>query len=144
MTEEQADRSDALYRARWLSLLSVDDLVDDFVTALATAGVVDNTYFLFSSDHGFRFGQYRMPEGKWNAYENDLRIPMVVRGPGIPKGKVFDHMGSNVDTMPTILGLAGVPTPASMGTSSTLLCSFLSEFLVIANHAGVNCTLTLI
>ena len=33
---------------------------------------------------GFRFGQFRMPEGKWNAYDNDLRVPFVVRGPGVP------------------------------------------------------------
>ena len=52
----------------------------------------------------FRFGQYRMPEGKWNTYDNDLRIPMVVRGPGIKAGAVFEHIASNVDTMPTVLG----------------------------------------
>lgn len=114
MTAEQEFHSDALYRNRWLALMSVDDLVDDFVTVLTNAGVVDNTYFLFTSDHGFRFGQYRMPEGKWNTYDNDLRIPMVVRGPGIKAGAVFEHIASNVDTMPTVLGLAGVATPASM------------------------------
>lgn len=114
MTAEQEFHSDALYRNRWLSLMSVDDLVEDFVNTLTKAGVVDNTYFLFSSDHGFRFGQYRMPEGKWNTYDNDLRIPMVVRGPGIEAGTVFDHVASNVDTMPTILGLAGIDTPDSM------------------------------
>ena len=59
MTADQAMRSDDLYRARWLSLLSVDDLVGEFVATLTAAGVVDNTYFLFTSDHGFRFGQYR-------------------------------------------------------------------------------------
>ena len=52
-------RSDDLYRARWLSLLSVDDLVGEFVSTLTAAGVIENTYFLFTSDHGFRFGQYR-------------------------------------------------------------------------------------
>jgi len=114
MTAEQAQKSDDLYRARWLSLLSVEDLVSEFVTTLTAAGVVDNTYFLFTSDHGFRFGQYRMPEGKWNAYDNDLRIPMVVRGPGIPHNTSFDYVGSNVDTMPTIFGLAGVDTPSHM------------------------------
>lgn len=55
-----------------------------------------------------------MPEGKWNAYEHDIRIPMVVAGPGIPAGTTFDFIASNVDTMPSIFGLLGVPTPPSM------------------------------
>lgn len=118
MTDEQAQRSDALYRARWLALMSVDDLVDEFVSTLTAAGVAQSTYFLFTSDHGFRFGQYRMPEGKWNTYDNDLRIPMVVRGPGIALNTAFDHVASNVDTMPTILGLAGLATPESMDGKS--------------------------
>jgi arylsulfatase A-like enzyme len=49
-----------------------------------------------------------MPMGKWNVYENDIRIPMVIRGPGIKPNSSFDHLASNVDVMPTILGLAGV------------------------------------
>lgn len=55
-----------------------------------------------------------MPEGKWNAYEHDIRIPLVVAGPGIPSDIKFDFIASNVDTMPSIFGLVGVPTPASM------------------------------
>lgn len=49
-----------------------------------------------------------MPMGKWNVYENDIRIPMVMRGPGIARNSTFDYIASNVDVMPTILGLAGV------------------------------------
>ena len=63
---------------------------------------------------GYRFGQYRMPQGKWNSYDNDLRIPFVISGPGIMAGTTFKHIATQVDTMPTILGLAGVPTPPTM------------------------------
>ncbi len=55
-----------------------------------------------------------MPQGKWNSYDNDLRIPFVIRGPGIEPGATFHQIASQVDTMPTILGLAGVPTPPTM------------------------------
>jgi N-acetylglucosamine-6-sulfatase len=48
-----------------------------------------------------------MPQGKWNVYDNDLRIPWVIRGPGIMPGTTFDNVASQVDTIPTILGLAG-------------------------------------
>ena len=75
ITAEQADRSDALYRSRLGSLLAVDDLVVGLVHTLDTLHVLQNTYVAFTSDHGYRFGQFSMPQGKWNAYENDLRIP---------------------------------------------------------------------
>jgi len=118
MTAEEAQRSDALYRKRHLALLSVDDLVEEVVGELETLGAADNTYFLFTSDHGYQFGQFRMPQGKWNVYDNNLRIPMVIRGPGIPKGSSFDYIATNVDVMPTILGLAGVETPPTMDGQS--------------------------
>ena len=69
---------------------------------------------LTASDHGFRAGQFSMPEGKWNVYETDVRIPMVIRGPGVAAGSTLEQIGSNVDVMPTLLGLAGVKTPPTM------------------------------
>ncbi len=51
------------YRFRWLALLSVDDVISDTVDVIEKAGEIANTYFLFTSDHGFQFGQFRMPEG---------------------------------------------------------------------------------
>ena len=114
MTTEEAQHSDALYRARHQSLLAVDDLVAAIVAEVEAAGALDKTYFLFTSDHGFRLGQFRMPEGKWNVYDNNIRIPMVMAGPGIAANSTFDHVASNVDVMPTVLGLAGLPTPETM------------------------------
>jgi len=114
LTQEQAERSDALYRARWQSLLSVDDMVEGVVGSVEQMGQLDSTYFIFTSDHGYRFGQMRMPQGKWNSYDNDLRIPFVIRGPGIRPASTFDQVASQVDTMPTVLGLAGIATPATM------------------------------
>jgi N-acetylglucosamine-6-sulfatase len=75
---------------------------------------MSHTYFIFTSDHGYRFGEFRMPQGKWNVYENNIRVPMVFVGPGVTAGGTFDQIGSNVDIMPTILGLAGVATPGTM------------------------------
>lgn len=62
LTEEQAARSDALYRARWQALLSVDDMVEGVVDAVEQAGMLAQTFFIFTSDHGYRFGQMRMPQ----------------------------------------------------------------------------------
>jgi len=118
MTDEEAMRSDALYRARHLALLSVDDLVEEVVSELEALGAADNTYFLFTSDHGYQFGQFRMPQGKWNVYESNLQIPMVIRGPGIKANSTFPYIATQVDTMPTVLGLAGVETPSTMDGQS--------------------------
>ena len=105
LTAEQARRADALYVSRLGSLLAVDDLVGELVRELGTLGALEKTFVAFTSDHGYRFGQFAMPQGKWNAYENDLRIPLWVRGPRIPRASHFDGLGSNVDLMPTLLEL---------------------------------------
>ena len=52
MTDEQAFHSDALYRARWQSLLSVDDMVEGVTAQVEAMGETHKTYFVFSSDHG--------------------------------------------------------------------------------------------
>jgi N-acetylglucosamine-6-sulfatase len=132
MTMEQANKSDVLYRTRWQALLSVDDLVADVVSAVERAAAANGRkgYVIFSSDHGYRFGQFRMPQGKWNVYENDISIPWLIMGPGVAPGSTFSHIASQVDTMPTILGLAGVDTPSTMDGRSLaplLLSAALDE-----------------
>ncbi|KAH8052198.1 sulfuric ester hydrolase [Aureococcus anophagefferens] len=115
MTREQAHRSDELFRARLRSLLSVDDLVAGVVDALEASQRLDDTFVVFTSDHGFRFGQFRMPEGKWNAYENDLRVRFWIRGPGVKPGGALTFPATHVDLAPTLLGFAGArATPATM------------------------------
>lgn len=124
LTSEQAARSDALYRSRWQAMLSVDDLVVELARTLDTD--IRPSYIVFTSDHGYRFGQFRMPQGKWNVYDTDLRVPFFVRGPGVIPNSTFGALGSNVDTMPTILGLAGVPTPSTMDGRSAV-ANFLAR-----------------
>ena len=107
LTELEANKVDELYASRLRTLLSVDDLVEDLVATLDNLGVLDNTYILFTSDNGYRFGQFRMPQGKFHPYENDIRVPMYIRGPGIRPGSIRpDILGSHVDIMPTLLSLA--------------------------------------
>lgn len=107
MTLKQCEKSDELYRTRLQSLLSVDDLVNDVIHKLIDLNIDTSTYIIFTSDHGFQFGQYGMPEGKWNAYEHDIRVPFLIRGPNIPVGSIYSGLGSNVDVMPTLYELAG-------------------------------------
>ena len=108
-----APQVDELFRNRWRSLLSVDDLMMDVVDKLTEYGQLDNTYFLFTSDHGFQLGQFNLPSCKLQPYEHDIRVPMFVKGPGIPKS-LPSFVAGMVDIAPTIITLAGGEPPSTM------------------------------
>ncbi|CAE7798107.1 DNAH7, partial [Symbiodinium necroappetens] len=99
--------SDSLYRSRVESMLSVDDLVAEVFHVLDSKGVLDNTVVLLTSDHGYALGQQARPSGKFNVYDNDIRVPMLLRGPGIQPGARVDAVSGIVDIAPTLVELAG-------------------------------------
>ncbi|CAG0926099.1 unnamed protein product, partial [Notodromas monacha] len=80
------DEVDEFFRDRWRSLLSVDDLVSDVYNSLAEKGMIDNTFIVFTSDHGYHLGQFSQPIDKRQPYEFDIRVPLYVRGPGVEAG----------------------------------------------------------
>ncbi len=106
--DEVEDLGD-LYRKRLASLQSVDDMIGALVRALQDTGQMDNTYIIFSSDNGFFLGEHRRVD-KSLAYEESIRVPLVVRGPGVPNQEV-DHLVANNDLAPTLAQLAGVDPP---------------------------------
>jgi N-acetylglucosamine-6-sulfatase len=104
---------DDLYRKRLQSMAAVEDMIESLIQTLQNSGELDNTYIFFTSDNGFHLGQHRLKPGKWSAYEEDIRVPMIVRGPGVPAGRTLGHMVLNNDLAPTFSALAGV-TPATV------------------------------
>ena len=60
--------------------MSVDDIIGEAVAVVEEAGAMDNTYFIYSSDHGYSFGELNLAWDKRNVYEFDVRIHLVVRG----------------------------------------------------------------
>jgi arylsulfatase A-like enzyme len=104
--EKARDRTLQIYRARLASLLAVDDLVDRLVRALAETGRLDRTVILFTSDNGFFSGEHRLLDGKYYPYEESIRVPLLIRGGGFPKGRVAQQVVSNVDLAATIVALA--------------------------------------
>ncbi len=99
------------YRRRIASLQAIDDMVEDIVAALREAGQLDDTYIIYSSDNGFHMGAHRLIAGKDTAYDEDIRVPMVMRGPGVPAGKRIEALVGNIDLAPTLAEIAGVETP---------------------------------
>ncbi|KAI8893526.1 alkaline-phosphatase-like protein [Globomyces pollinis-pini] len=98
---------DGMYRSRVLSLLAVDDLIGDVVKQLKANGTFDNTIFFYSSDNGYHLGSHGMLQGKKTCYEEDIKVPFYVSGPGIAKGKVSNIRTSHIDIAPTLTALAG-------------------------------------
>jgi arylsulfatase A-like enzyme len=96
------------YRCRIESLLSVDDGVGRIVDALEAAGELDNTLIMFTSDNGFFAGEHRVQNGKDRVYEESVRVPLVMRGPGIPGGVAVEDLAVNADLASTVLDAAGV------------------------------------
>lgn len=95
------------YRAELQSLQSVDDLVEAVVDALKKAGKLDDTLIVYTSDNGFLYGQHRLI-GKSAPYEESIKVPLVMRGPGIPKDETRAALVNNLDVVATITVLAGV------------------------------------
>lgn len=87
----------------------VDELVESLVARLEESGQLDNTYIFYTSDNGFHIGQHRLPPGKSTGFDEDIRVPFYVRGPGIPEGKVHDAVTTHIDVAPTLFRLAGIP-----------------------------------
>ena len=113
MTEDQASDSDNLFADRWRSLLSVDDITKEVVALLNKYNQLDNTYILWTSDHGFQLGQFRLPSCKLQPYDHDIRVPFHIRGPGI-QNKNYSFVAGMVDVAPTIIELAGGQVPSTM------------------------------
>jgi N-acetylglucosamine-6-sulfatase len=104
------------YRRRLESLRSVDDLVGQVVAALQDTGELDNTAIIFTSDNGYLHGEHRMPQ-KLVAYEESIRVPLMVRLPG-GSPSVVDHVVINNDLAPMIAELTGaIPSLPIDGTS---------------------------
>ncbi|GAB3897880.1 sulfatase [Microbispora bryophytorum] len=104
-------RIDRVHRDRLRAMLGVDDMVGALVEALTRAGRLNDTYIFFTSDNGFHLGQHRLRPGKTTPFEEDIRVPMVVRGPGVPAGGVVDALTSTVDLAPTFAELGGATVP---------------------------------
>lgn len=99
---------DNAYRKRWQALLSVDDIVEKLVKKLDSINELNNTYIFYTSDNGYHTGQFSLPIDKRQLYEFDIRIPLLVRGPGIKPNQTIKAPVLNIDLASTFLDISGV------------------------------------
>ena len=96
------------------SLLSVDEAVGRLVDELGRDGRLENTLIVFVSDNGFMHGEHRIPAEKVWPYDEASRVPLILRGPGVPEGLELGQLTGNIDVVPTILDAAGATAGLTM------------------------------
>ena len=102
------------------SLIAVDESLGKVIKTLDEIGELENTVIIYSSDNGYFMGEHTFID-KRLAYENSMRVPMIIRYPKlISKSSVVDEQCLNIDIAPTILDLAGVNKPSYMQGESML------------------------
>jgi N-acetylglucosamine-6-sulfatase len=109
-----------VWRLRQESLLSVDAGVGRLVGALRSEGVLRNTLLIFTSDNGYLIGEHRIRESKVLPYEPSIRVPLLMRGPGIPRAETRSQLVWNGDLAPTILDATGARAPWALDGQSLL------------------------
>ena len=114
LTPTQIATLDSSYRNRVRMLQSADEAVKAIIDTLSAAGQYQNTYILFASDNGWIAGPHRFTGTKGAPYEEVLRMPFFLRGPGVPAGLALQHLVGDIDIAPTIAALAGAPIPADV------------------------------
>jgi len=96
-----------LFLRRIRALQAVDEGVAQTIAALRDTGELDNTLILFTSDNGYLLGEHRY-HGKVVPYEEALRVPLLMRGPGLPVDVDRSTGATTVDLAPTIVAMTGV------------------------------------
>jgi N-acetylglucosamine-6-sulfatase len=111
--------TDEEIRGRIEMLLGVDDSLGRILAALEKNGVLDDTVVVFTSDHGYFYGEHGLNEERRLAYEETIRIPLLVRYPArIKAGDVASQLVLSIDLAPTLLDMAGLsPGPGLQGRS---------------------------
>lgn len=90
----------------------LDEQVGKIIDALEDSGKIDNTYIFFTGDHGLSVGHHGLL-GKQNMFDHSIRVPLMVVGPDIPKGKKVKTDVYLQDIMTTCLELAGIEKPSN-------------------------------
>jgi N-acetylglucosamine-6-sulfatase len=120
LTQKDIETMTASYHSRGESLLAVDEGVQKIFDALSAAGALDDTFLVFTSDNGWMQGEHRIPQGKIVPYEPSIRVPLLMRGPGVPAGVHLPQMVVNADLAPTIVALANATPGLTMDGRSLL------------------------
>jgi arylsulfatase A-like enzyme len=114
LTQQQIGNIQRKYRCELESLLAVDTGVKKVISTLKAKGALDNTLIMYTSDNGYFHGEHRIPGDKTRAYEESIHVPLLMRGPGVPKGVTINPLVTNADLAPTIIDAANTHAGLTM------------------------------
>lgn len=135
LSSRKLEVCDKTYADRLGNIAAIDDMVATLIQRLEDHGLLDNTFVVYTSDNGFHIGNHRLAPGKRCPYEEDINIPLLIRGPGVAKGVNSTITNSHTDMAPTILKMLEVPQQADFDgapiayTDTELATSMKSELV---------------
>jgi len=120
LTAERTAAIREAYQQQLESLLAIDEAVAQIVAELRARRELANTLIVYTADNGFMHGQHRIPAGKNVVYEPSIRVPLIVRGPRVPRGARRAQLVANIDIAPTIVDAANARAARRMDGRSLL------------------------
>jgi N-acetylglucosamine-6-sulfatase len=130
--------SDEVVLGRLRSLMAIEEGVGEILKALQETNQLDNTVIVLTSDNGYFYGEHGLSVERRLAYEESIRMPLLVRYPRMIKaGTIRDEFALNIDLAPTLLEFAGLASrsaegrslvPLLKGSDSAWRTSFLIEY----------------
>lgn len=88
----------------------LDNRIGDIISMLKSKGLYENTIIVYAADNGLAIGSHGLL-GKQSLYEHSMKVPLIIKGPGVPKGQVRQAMVYLFDLYPTLAGMCGIPAP---------------------------------
>jgi N-acetylglucosamine-6-sulfatase len=107
LTRKRLARINWAFRRRAQAVQAVDRMIGRIEETLSADGVSGSTYLVFSSDNGLHTGEYRLMPGKLTAFDTDIRVPLVVTGPGVKPDATTGKIAENIDLAKTFTALGG-------------------------------------
>jgi N-acetylglucosamine-6-sulfatase len=142
LTPRQISDIDTAFRKRAQAVQAIDKMIGDLRSALQAAGTARDTYVVISSDNGYHLGEHRLARGKQTAFDTDIKVPLVVTGPGVRPGRRIGGLAQNTDLYPTFQDLAGMPVSAAVDGRSLAPAlkggSLPERDAVLIEHHGPN------
>ncbi len=106
--------SDDIRRARELydsEIANLDKNLENLFAWMTQTGIMDDTLVIFSSDHGEEFFDHGRFDHGQSVYDEQVHVPLIVKGKGFTEGLIVDKQVGNIDIVPTILKSLGLPVP---------------------------------
>jgi arylsulfatase A-like enzyme len=137
LSSDEIKTIDQIYRNRLRSLQAADEMIAQIVATLEEVGQLEKTYLIFSSDNGFHLGEHRLLLGKGTPYEEAIRVPLIVRGPGVPPGETRDQVVTNVDLASTFADWARQPFNESATDGRSLSPLLITQTITVTWRTAV-------